>query len=71
MVYHTAIDSRNDISSWEYSNYIIQKNEKKEFERTGRSFEIGNVNSEIQTYLSKGFMVDLKTTIMEIPHKAS
>ena len=28
LVYHTAIDSRNDISSWEYSNYIIQKNEK-------------------------------------------
>lgn len=61
MVYYTAIDSRNDVSSWEYSNCIIQKNEiKKEFERTGRNFEIGNVNSEIQTYLSKGFIVDFE-----------
>ena len=61
LVYYTAIDSRNDVSSWEYSNYIIKKNEiKKEFERTGRSFEIGNVKSEIQTYLSKGFMVDFE-----------
>lgn len=61
LVYYTAIDSRNDVSSWEFSDYIVQKDEiKKEFIRTGRSFEKGDVNSEIQTYLSKGFMVDFE-----------
>lgn len=61
LVYYTAIDSRNDVSSWEFSNYIIEKDEvNKEFTRTGRSFEKGDVNSEIQTYLSKGFMVDFE-----------
>ena len=61
LVYYTATYSRNDVSSWEYANYIIQQNEiKKEFERTGRSFEIGDVNCEIQMYLSKGFMVDFE-----------
>ena len=67
LVYYTAIDSRSDVSSWEYSNYIIQKNEiEKEFKRTGRSFEIGDVNSEIQTYLSKGFMVDFENNDYDI-----
>lgn len=61
LVYYTAIDLRNDVSSWEFSDYIIQKDEvNKEFSRTGRSFEKGDVNSEIQTYLSKGFMVDFE-----------
>ncbi len=61
LMYYTAIDSRNDISSWDFSNYLIQKDEiKKEFSRTGRSFEKGEVNSEIQTYLSKGFMIDFE-----------
>lgn len=61
LVYYTAIDSRNDVSSYDFSDYIIQKDEiKKEFTRTGRSFEKGDVNNEVQTYLSKGFMVDFE-----------
>jgi len=37
-----------------------------EFIRTGRSLEIGNVESEIQCYLSKGFMVDFRNNDFDI-----
>lgn len=61
LVYYAAINPRDDVSSWEFSDYIIQKDEiSKEFSRTGRSFEKGDVNNEVQIYLSKGFMVDFE-----------
>lgn len=61
LVYYAAINPRDDVSSWEFSEYIIQKDEIcKEFARTGRSFEKGDVNNEVQIYLSKGFMVDFE-----------
>lgn len=61
LVYYAAIDPRDYVSSWDFSEYIIQKDEIcKEFARTGRSFEKGDVNNEVQIYLSKGFMVDFE-----------
>lgn len=61
LVYYAAIDPRDYVSSWDFSDYIIQKDEIcKEFARTGRSFEKGDVNNEVQIYLSKGFMVDFE-----------
>lgn len=61
LVYYAAIDPRDYVSSWDFSEYIIQKDEiSKEFARTGRSFEKGDVNNEVQTYLSKGFMIDFE-----------
>lgn len=61
LVYYAAIDPRKVVSSWKFSDYIIQKDEiSKEFARTGRSFEKGDVNNEVQKYLSNGFMVDFE-----------
>lgn len=61
LVYFVATDSRNNISAWEYANEILQKKEiVSEFNRTGRSLAIDDVESEIQAYLSKGFMVDFR-----------
>ena len=61
LVYYAAIDPRKVVSSWKFSDYIIQKDEiSKEFARKGRSFEKGDVNNEVQIYLSKGFMVDFE-----------
>ena len=61
LVYHVATDKRNDVFSWDYARYISQQKEIiSEFNRTNRSTEIDNIESEIQIYLSKGFMVDFR-----------
>lgn len=49
-----TIISANDLSI----KLLQNENIVSEFERTGRSTEINNVNDEVQIYLGKGFMVD-------------
>ncbi len=59
LVYYTAKNCNIDVSNWEYARYILEQPEiVTEFLRTGRSLEIDDVDSEIQIYLCKGFMVD-------------
>lgn len=61
LAYYVATDIRSDVFAWDYVNDILQKKEIiDEFKRTGRSLAIDNVESEIQIYLSKGFMVDFR-----------
>ena len=61
LVYHVATDKRSDVFAWDYARYISQQEEIiQEFNRTHRSTEIGDIESEIQLYLSKGFMVDFR-----------
>lgn len=61
LVYHVATDERSEVFTWNYAKDISKKQEIiDEFNRTARSLAIDNINSEIQTYLSKGFMVDFR-----------
>ncbi len=61
LVFYVAIDSRSDLLGWNFAREILQKADiVDEFKRTKRSLEIGDVESEIQWYLSKGFMVDFR-----------
>lgn len=61
LVYYVAIDDRKDVFAWDYAKEILQKKEiVEEFKRTGRSLAIDDVECEIQTYLSRGFMVDFR-----------
>lgn len=61
LVYHVATDKRNDVFTWDYARYISQQEEIiYEFNRTHRSMAIDNIESEIQFFLSKGFMVDFR-----------
>lgn len=61
VAYYTARAPFDEISSWDYAEYISSKQEiREEFQRTGRSTEIDEVNCEIQWYLAEGFMVDFE-----------
>lgn len=60
-MYYTATNHDNDVSSWEYANYLSKIPEiESEFIRTGRSTALDSYNSETQVYLSRGFLVDFK-----------
>lgn len=57
------VSSSNEtiISANELSTKLLQnENIVNEFERTGRSKELYDVNDEVQIYLGKGFMVDFE-----------
>lgn len=59
LMYYTATNPKKTISNWEYTDFLSKIPEiKNEFIRTGRKCTIDNFDSEIQVYLSKGFMVD-------------
>lgn len=61
LMYYTATNPDNDVSSWEYANYLSKIPEiESEFIRTGRSTGLDSYNSETQVYLSRGFLVDFK-----------
>lgn len=61
VAYYAATYPDNVVSSWDFSSYIISKNDiLNEFIRTGRSTDIGNVSFELQSYLGQGFMVDFE-----------
>jgi len=67
LVYYVATDKRSEILGWNLAREVLQKADiVHEFIRTGRSLEIGNVESEIQCYLSKGFMVDFRNNDFDI-----
>lgn len=60
-MYYIATNHDNDVSSWEYANYLSKIPEiESEFIRTGRSTALDSYNSETQVYLSRGFLVDFK-----------
>lgn len=61
LVYYVATSNYDEVSSWDFANDIIKKNEIfNEFIRTKRSTNIDKVSAEIQYYLGKGFMVDFE-----------
>lgn len=60
-IYYTATNTKEDVSSWEYANYLSKIPEiESEFIRTGRSTTLDSYDLEAQIYLSRGFLVDFK-----------
>lgn len=59
LIYYTATNPKDVVTNWDYAKFISTKKEIiNEFKRTGRSLKYYDVNNEIQSYLSNGFMVD-------------
>lgn len=60
-IYYTATNTKKDVSSWEYADYLSKIPEiESEFIRTGRLIALDSYNTEAQMYLSRGFLADFK-----------